>query len=117
MPRRVSVKRGQSHPPRTKSVKRPSRWGNPERVRDDSREERIRVMEIFWKHLRSHPELIEAARDPEAGLRGWNLACACRPDQICHGDVWLEIANGDASLADVKRRWERDARAGRLPLR
>lgn len=74
-------------------------------------------MGIFWEHLRAHPELIEEARDPETGLRGWNLACACRTDQICHGDVWLEIANGNDSLAEVKRRWEREAKAGRQPLR
>lgn len=117
MPRRVSVKRGQSHPPRTKSVKRPSRWGNPEKIQDDSREERVRVMATFWKHLRAHPELIAEARDATAGLRGWNLACACRADQICHGDVWLEIANGDESLAAIKKRWERDVKAGGVPFR
>lgn len=27
------------------------------------------------------------------GLRNKNIACACRLDECCHGDVWLEIAN------------------------
>lgn len=27
-------------------------------------------------------------------LRGKNLACWCRPDESCHADVLLEIANG-----------------------
>ncbi len=74
-------------------------------------------MRSFWKHLGAHPELIEEARDPKVGLRGWNLACACRTDQICHGDVWLEIANGDGSLADVRRRWAREVKAGGTPFR
>lgn len=26
-------------------------------------------------------------------LRGWNLACWCRPGDPCHADVLLEIAN------------------------
>jgi hypothetical protein len=28
-------------------------------------------------------------------LRGKNIACWCRPRDVCHGDVLLEIANGD----------------------
>lgn len=116
MPKRVSVKRGQAHPPRTKSVKRPSRWGNPEKIREDTREERIRAMGVFWKHLRAHPALVTEARDADRGLRGWNLACACAVGDLCHGDVWLEIANSDASVSDVKRRWQADVRAGRRPF-
>lgn len=30
-------------------------------------------------------------------LRGKNLACWCPPDQACHGDVLLELANGEAT--------------------
>lgn len=27
-------------------------------------------------------------------LRGKNLACCCKPDDYCHADVLLEVANG-----------------------
>lgn len=31
---------------------------------------------------------------PLAELRGKNLACWCQPDEPCHADVLLELANG-----------------------
>ena len=37
---------------------------------------------------------VEARTPPDASeLRGKNLACWCKPDQPCHADVLLELAN------------------------
>ena len=34
-----------------------------------------------------------------APLTGKNLACSCRLDQLCHADLLLAAANGDAKDA------------------
>ena len=41
-----------------------------------------------------HPPMIEQIRTE---LAGKNLACWCPPDQACHADLLLEIANGGAA--------------------
>ena len=48
---------------------------------------------ICWR-LAEHPELAEAARRE---LAGKDLACWCDPDELCHADVLLEVANGEAA--------------------
>ena len=45
----------------------------------------------YRQHLRDRPELVAAIR---AQLAGSDLACWCKPDQECHGDVLLRIAAG-----------------------
>jgi hypothetical protein len=45
---------------------------------------------MFRQHLDSRPDLVESAR---VGLAGKDLACWCKPDEPCHADVLLEIAN------------------------
>jgi hypothetical protein len=45
------------------------------------------VVLYLYLHLPSRPDL-----DPTE-LRGLNLACYCGPDEPCHADVLLELAN------------------------
>jgi len=64
-------------------VARPSRWGNPYRIDEFGREKAIA---LFTKSLsRGGTDL--------SFLRGKNLACWCAPDQACHADVLLALAN------------------------
>ncbi len=107
-PHRLQIRRGQRHPENTKSVKRPTRWGNPFKAdigHKDSPEEalvkRARVVEQFARWLENTPEgraVAAAARE----LRGFNLACACPLDGPCHGEILLRIAN-EAGENDAPR--------------
>lgn len=66
------------------SVANRSKWANPYRhVRPRS----VAVVLYLYLHLPSRPDL-----DPTE-LRGLNLACYCGPDEPCHADVLLELAN------------------------
>lgn len=72
-------------------IGRPGKWGNPFIIgaaADGLREE---VIEKYRKWLLSKPELVEQAKKE---LVGKDLICWCAP-LPCHGDVLLEIANGD----------------------
>lgn len=40
-----------------------------------------------------HFQLYNALRFKLSDLRGKNLACWCKPDQSCHADVLLRVAN------------------------
>jgi Domain of unknown function (DUF4326) len=46
---------------------------------------------LYREHLERHPELVAQAR---RDLAGRDLACWCRLDENCHGDVLLRIAAG-----------------------
>ena len=72
-------------PENTVYVGRGTQWGNPYTTVDWSRS-------LAIEHYRSRV----AAKKKDwirHQLRGKNLACWCREDQTCHGDVLLEIAN------------------------
>jgi Domain of unknown function (DUF4326) len=73
------------------SVVRGSRWGNPFTVEEHGRAEAIaqfrRLVAVAAPGDGLHPETIRRA------LRGYNLACYCRPNEACHADVLLAIAN------------------------
>ena len=82
-------------------VGRPSRWGNLVRAADCELcgigdPEHIKhvpygaqgVVDLYADWACSQP-----SRD-FAPLRGHDLACWCPPDQPCHADVLLELANG-----------------------
>jgi Domain of unknown function (DUF4326) len=89
-PRRVQLSRkpGWRKPPGAVVVSRPTRWGNPYPVATFGRDQAVA---LFRRYLAEHPELVEAARQE---LAGKDLACWCRPGELCHADIWLEIANG-----------------------
>jgi len=48
------------------------------------------AIDCFEEYIKSHPEFMKAIK---VHLRGKNLACWCPPNQPCHCDVLLKIAN------------------------
>lgn len=80
------------------TVARPSKWGNPFKIgkyRNYAAADAVRDFRLW--HVRS-PTVRSCERlygkPPDlTSLRGKNLACWCPPDQPCHADVLLEIAN------------------------
>lgn len=115
-PRRLQLSRraGARLPADAVVVARPSRWGNPFNWRDA-------LSEFGGSPAEAKAWAVQAFREqvvdgmPSAGtpewldylhgvrchvfahvheLRGRDLACWCAPDQPCHADVLLELANG-----------------------
>ena len=66
-------------------VGRPTKWGNPFVLPT-----RAESVEAFAAYLAERPDLVARARQE---LRGHDLVCWCPPDEPCHADVWLELAN------------------------
>lgn len=87
-PHPVQQQRGRALPAHTRSVARPTRWGNPIRAAA-SRDARAAAVAEYAVWLAGRAELLAAA----AELTGFNLACYCPLDQPCHRDVLLDIAN------------------------
>jgi len=70
-----------------KYVGRPSRWAEPKELHG-TRQEIVRQYEERIMRM--------SAQDREnllAPLRGKDLVCYCGPDDICHADVLLRLAN------------------------
>src|SRR6266511_5452317 len=91
-PRRVQLRRtrGWRKPPGAVVISRPGKWGNPYRVSEHGL---AGALARYRRHLREHPELVEAARRE---LAGRTLACWCPPERPCHGDILLEVVDGRA---------------------
>lgn len=92
MPKRIQRKRvrGWRMPPDAVYIGRPTKWGNPYKLRPPHDRDRQFLMDLYRSHLLQRPDLMEAAKRE---LRGKDLACWCPLDQPCHADVLLEIAN------------------------
>ena len=94
---RLSRRKGWRKPENTVVVARPTRWGNPFPIAELGRERAIAAFRAMLddpveRAVRGYPE-------PErirAELAGKNLACWCRLEDACHGDVLLEVANRDS---------------------
>jgi len=75
-------------------VTRPGKWGNPYKTAKEFRE-MVKLVRnetrpyAFGEEKRAVIRMIENIGE----LRGKNLACWCGPDQDCHADTLLEIAN------------------------
>ncbi len=72
-------------------IARPSRWSNPVRIEGEvSREDAVGE----FRSLLLEEKLPVTAEDirREIGEPGFGVACYCREDQDCHGDVILEVA-------------------------
>ena len=67
-----------------------SPWANPHSVKRYGLAESLR---LFRLHLRANPGLVDRAR---VELAGQTLACWCRLDQECHGDILLAVIEGEA---------------------
>lgn len=96
----LSRRKGWRMPPNTVNVSRPSRYGNPHRIgpcpicgADHTRNEAIAELRA---EIESDPMLQERIREE---LAGKNLACWCKPNEPCHGDILLEVANDHADIS------------------
>ena len=97
MPQRISWHRflGVPLPENTVDVtrRRGSPWGNPFVLAPKgpfAREQALWLFDQFarWR-TRGEPAWLEP-------LRGKDLACSCRLDQVCHADLLLELAHGNS---------------------
>lgn len=75
-------------PPNSVYVGRPTIWGNPFLTAEDFREWLVGCLLSFELTV-ERDEILKRIKE----LRGKNLACWCPPDQPCHADVLLELAN------------------------
>jgi len=104
MPKRIQRKRtkGWKMPENTVYVGRPTKWGNPFKVGDVHRFERVYTggyaevtiadrAHAVWLYKR-YLTIGEKMAAPFS-LAGKDLACWCPLDQPCHADVLLKIAN------------------------
>jgi hypothetical protein len=66
-------------------VGRPSKWGNPFTIGEDTRRE---VIKKYERWLRNNKVLMSQIGE----LKGKVLGCWCYP-QACHADVLVRIAN------------------------
>lgn len=74
-------------------IGRPSKWGNPFVVgKHGSRGE---CVELYRQWMTPDNPLYQQAKQE---LVGRDLLCFCKP-KACHGDVLLEIANGEKDEA------------------
>lgn len=64
---------------------RPYKWGNPFKISEYGREESLRRYKIFLEE-----EIKNKNLDP-LELKGKDLACNCRLNEPCHGDILLDI--------------------------
>lgn len=63
-------------------IGRGSKWGNPFRMRNQSNDERKRVIDEFHRYLLATPKLMADLHE----LRGKTIGCYCAP-LPCHGDI------------------------------
>lgn len=70
-------------PPETKLVTRPSKYGNPFSVSEYGRENAVQLYEKYID------EKIDEGFDLSE-LKGFDLACICDLDQLCHADILLK---------------------------
>lgn len=119
----LSRRKGYKKPAGAVVVSRPSKWGNPYRVAPhgdawtiwlrqadgseiwSKRTYGTRDLAAYEAIAAFRANLIRGSRDPaqllsfalddaKRELAGHDLACWCRPDQMCHADVLLQLANG-----------------------
>ncbi len=109
MPKRIQRKRsaGWKMPANAVYVGRPTKWGNPFVVGETYPVAEDGILTDEEHTCTSNADAVAMFRswadDADHGfddeeiddLRGKDLACWCAPDQPCHADVLLEIANRD----------------------
>jgi hypothetical protein len=91
-PVRIRLRRtkGWRKPSEAVVVARPSPWGNPFRIGVDG--DRSQCVMLYREAL-TRGELSFAVTNVRNELAGRDLACWCPPDEPCHADVLLEMAN------------------------
>lgn len=95
MAKRIQRKRGRM-PQEAVYVGRPSRWGNYKsviRVNQDTGDcvsDREAAYRLYKRSieltLKDEPDFLKP-------LRGKDLACWCKPEELCHADILLKLAN------------------------
>jgi hypothetical protein len=88
---------GRRLPPNTKLVGRSSRYGNPHHVTNCPRcagkdHGNADAVALYREHVRGRPDLVAEIR---RNLPGFDLACACEPNEPCHVDVILAVLRGE----------------------
>lgn len=78
-----------------KYVGRPTKYGNPFTVAQFGQNGAV---DAFIAYMES-PVSATLRTDAKKELRGCNLVCWCKPNERCHADVLLEIANAEAADA------------------
>jgi hypothetical protein len=88
-------------------VARPGIWGNPFIVKPEFKSGRkvggsyicvptVEDAVACYREMFQHEgETADMLRKRLPDLRGKNLACFCKPDQLCHADILLELANAE----------------------
>ena len=96
-PKRIKLQRskGWRMPPNAKKVDRSTRWGNPYKVGETDPNTGHPMtaadsVEAFEGYATDRSYWDRAWLEP---LRGKDLACWCRPGDVCHADVLLSLAN------------------------
>ncbi|MFD7161579.1 DUF4326 domain-containing protein [Kribbella sp. NPDC059898] len=89
---RLSRAAGWKLPADAVSVAWPTKWVNPHRPAERSLEANAAAVAAYREHIRSHPELVAAAR---IELRAKRLGCWCKTEWPCHADVLAEVAAGE----------------------
>ncbi len=92
-----------------KRVTRPGKWGNPFTIEEtaaryglDHDAAQIKAVALCGEWLRGRLDKKLVPHEPpsreeiRAELKGYNLACWCKPGTPCHSEVLIEIANGTA---------------------
>ncbi len=99
MPSRIQVRRkkGFRLPPDTVYVGRPTKWGNP--FRPGAAVTAKKAVAKYRAYLMDSGDLLFALSE----LRGRNLACWCKPNEPCHADVLLELANRGTRPPSARR--------------
>lgn len=84
--KRIQYRRGMKLPEGARYVGRPSRWGNPYKVKLHGRE---RALQLYRERVeRLSPEARRIWLEPLRGATA--LACYCKPDETCHADILIE---------------------------
>jgi hypothetical protein len=73
------------------SVARPHKWGNPFAVGAPGVPDAETAVRLYRQWLPDSPLFAQVSE-----LTGHDLMCFCPPDQPCHADVLLEIANSES---------------------
>jgi hypothetical protein len=77
--------KGDKMPPNTKKVDRSTKYGNPFKLEEFSREDSLKLYKIYIDWVVDKKKLLSL--EP---LRGYNLACSCKLDENCHVDILLD---------------------------
>lgn len=98
---KLSRQKGWRIPPNTVRVCRPTIYGNPFTVEEMGRHDAVEAFRRWatgplWEEPECRRQQMQLKAAIER-LRGKNVACWCRLDAECHGDVLLELANAPAT--------------------